>query len=131
MHVAKHLLLAFALICSGCVCVFLPCDRKVHVSGHVFDAQHKPLGNATIEFYGVKKQTDENGCFYFGGLLAAPGFNVAVTKPGYKSYREGREFDFYDIDVMLASDTADQPSSGVWRKLPAAELSKHKECSDK
>jgi hypothetical protein len=109
--------------------MFVPCDRNVHVSGHVFDSQHKPLRNATIEFYDVKNQTDENGCFYFGGLLAAPGFNVAVTKPGYKSYREGKEFDFYDIDVTLAAEGADQPSFGVWHKLPASELSKHEECA--
>jgi Carboxypeptidase regulatory-like domain len=111
--------------------MFVPCDRKLHVSGHVIDTQHKPVVNATIEFYGVKKQTDEDGCFYFGGLLAAPGFNVAVTKPGYKLYREGKEFDFYDIDVTLASSDSDQPSSAVWHKVPATELSKYKECSEK
>ena len=106
--------------------MFVPCDRKLHVSGHVFDAQHKPVGNATIEFYGVKKEIDENGCFYFGGLLAASGFNVAVNKPGYKPYREGKEFDFYDIDVMLASMDSDQPSSAIWHKLPPAELAKYR-----
>jgi hypothetical protein len=131
MHIAKNLLLVFVFICSGCVCMFVPCDQKLHVSGHVLDTQHKPVGNATIEFYGIKKQSDENGCFYFGGLLAGPGFNVAVTKPGYKSYREGKEFDFYDIDVTLASEDSEQPSSGIWHKLSAAELSKHKECSEK
>ena len=72
--------------------MFVPCDRKLHVSGHVVDGQHKPISKATVEFYGVKKQTDEKGCFYFGGLLAATGFNVAVSKPGYKNYRAGKEF---------------------------------------
>ncbi len=110
--------------------MFVPCDRRLHVSGHVFDAQHKPISNATIEFYGVKKETDENGCFYFGGLLAASGFNVAANKPGYKSYREGKKFEFYDLDITLASIDSQQSSSAVWHKLAAVgELSKFKECS--
>jgi hypothetical protein len=111
--------------------MFIPCDRRLHVSGHVLDLQHKPISKATVEFYGVKKQTDENGCFYFDGLLGAPGFNVAVMKPGYKNYREGKEFDFYDIDVTLVPADSEQSSSGVWHKLQSNELSKYKECSRK
>ena len=110
--------------------MFVPCDRKLHVSGHIFDAQHKPVSHATVEFYGVKKETDANGCFYFGGVLAAPGFNVSVAKPGYQPYREGKEFDFYDIEVTLAATDDAQKSSGVWRKLTADELAKYKECSE-
>jgi len=110
--------------------MFVPCDRQNHVSGHVFDAQHKPISRATVEFYGVKTETDENGCFYFGGHLAGAGFNVAASKPGYKSYREGREFKFYDIDITLASADSQEPSSAVWNELIAGELSKF-ECSEK
>ncbi len=109
--------------------MFVSCDRKLHVSGHVVDGQHKPISKATVEFYGVKKQTDENGCFYFGGLLAATGFNVAVSKPGYKNYRAGKEFDFYDIDITLVPTNSEQLSSAVWHKLPENELPKYKECS--
>ena len=111
--------------------MFVPCDRAVHVSGHVFDAQHKPISNATVEFYGVKHQTDENGCFYFGGVLAASGFSLAVSKPGDKPYREGKDFDFYDVEIMLTPADAEQPSSAVWHKLQAAQLPKYQECSEK
>jgi hypothetical protein len=109
--------------------MFVPCDRRVHVSGHVFDSQHKPIGHAKVEFYGSTQETDERGCFYFGGLLAAPGFNVTVSKSGYKPYREGKEFDYYDIEVTLAPDNSNQQSSGSWRKLNEEELSKYRTCS--
>jgi hypothetical protein len=130
-RLAPSLALAAVLLGGGCVCMFVPCDRALHVSGHVFDSEHKPVSHATVEFYGVKKETDENGCFYFGGVLAASGFNVGVTRSGYKPYREGKEFDFYDIDVNLASTDAAQQSSAIWHKLQPGELSKYKECSEK
>ncbi len=104
--------------------MFVPCDRKLHVSGHVLDIQHQPISNATIELYGVKQQTDDNGCFYFGGLLAASGFYVSASNPGYRSYREGKEFDFYDIEITLASIDSPQPSSAVWHRLAVGDLSK-------
>jgi len=56
MRLARHLYLVVTFISSGCVCMFVPCDRSLHVSGHVFDAQHKPVVNATIEFYGERNR---------------------------------------------------------------------------
>jgi hypothetical protein len=75
------------------VCMFVPCDRHVHVSGHVYDEHHRPLRDAEVEYYGERKRTDANGCFYFRGLLAAPGFNISVSKPGFKTYTDGKRFD--------------------------------------
>jgi hypothetical protein len=130
MKVLAVFVFALVIASTGCVCMFVPCDRKVHVSGHVFDEKHKPLRDADVEFYGVTHKTDKNGCFYFGGLLAAPGFNVVISKPGYKKYEEGREFDYYDIDVTLAPEDDSENSSGSWRKLQDADLGKFKLCAD-
>ena len=130
MRLLHGLSILAVLSSGGCICMFVPCDRQVHVSGHVLDAQHKPVGHATVQFYGVQKETDENGCFYFGGLLAAPGFNVSVTKDGYKPYREGKEFKYYDIEVTLAPENSELSSSGSWRALNESELSKFKACND-
>ena len=130
MRLMQCLILVVALICGGCVCMFVPCDRRLQVSGHVFDLQHKPISHATVEFYGVKKETDDTGCFYFGGLLAASGFNVSVTKSGYKPYREGKELAYYDIEVTLVPDSSEGQSSGVWHTLSEEQLSKYKDCSE-
>jgi hypothetical protein len=69
MRSMYSLLLSFTVACSGCVCWFVPCDRRLHVSGHVFDNQHHPVSQASVTFYGVTKETPEDGCFYFDGLL--------------------------------------------------------------
>src|SRR4051794_12009182 len=111
MKVFAALILCSLITCSGCVCMFVPCDKWVHVSGHVFDEKHNPLQDADVEFYGDIKKTDANGCFYFGGVLAASGFNISVSKPGFKSYTEGKEFDYYDIDVSLPSQESVDNSS--------------------
>jgi hypothetical protein len=62
MRLISSLVLCLTLICTGCVCMFVPCDRGVHVSGHVLDAQHRLISHATVEFYGVKKETAADGC---------------------------------------------------------------------
>ena len=110
--------------------MFVPCDRKLHVSGHVLDNKHHPISQAKVELYGVTKETDENGCFYFGGLLAASGFNVKVSKPGYAPYREGKAFEYYDIEVVLGPEEGNQQSYGSWHKLSQDELSKYQACAD-
>jgi hypothetical protein len=129
MRSMYSLLLSFTVACSGCVCWFVPCDRRLHVSGHAFDNQHHPVSQASVTFYGVTKETPEDGCFYFDGLLAAQGLNVQVVKAGYKPYREGKEFAYFDIEVTLEPENSDRPSSGSWRELSRDELSKYKACA--
>jgi hypothetical protein len=110
--------------------MFVPCDRGVHVSGHVLDAQHRPISHATVEFYGVKKETADDGCFRFGGHLAASGFAIKVSKPTYKTYSESKEFNYYDIDVTLESENNEQQSSATWHTLSKDQLPKYEKCED-
>ena len=93
------------------------------------DARHRPLGGATIELNGVKKETNENGCFYFGDVLDGSDLNLRVAKLGQKSYREGKEFGSYSIVVTLASEDGEHQSTAIWHKSLMSELSKY-ECSE-
>jgi hypothetical protein len=101
------------------------------LSGHVLDPQHKPVGSATVLFDGVKKETDENGCFYFGGDSEASDLDITVSKFGYKTYRAVKEYDFYEIVITLASENGEQRSSGIWHKLYLEEISKYQDCAEK
>jgi len=85
------------------------------------DTDKNPIQDANVEFYGVTEKTDKKGCFYFGGVLAAPGFNVSVSKEGYKPYKEGKEFKYYNITVIMEKDDSDKNSTGEWKE---AEVSK-------
>ena len=113
---------------SGCLCWFVPCDRSNHVSGHVRTSSGQPIEGAQVELYGVTEKTDAAGCFSFGGHLAAPGFQVEARKPGYKDFSEGREFDLYDIDIVLEDQRSPRPSRGTWRVLSSSEAEDIGEC---
>lgn len=123
------LLITFLFV--GCNCTLGPCGRRLHVSGHVLDPEHRPIGYAAVVLDGVKKETDENGCFFFGGDSEAANFDIDVSKFGYKPYRASKEYDFYEIVITLASENGEQRSSGIWHKLYIEELSKYKACSEK
>src|SRR4051812_35409716 len=102
--------------------MFVPCDSRVHISGHILDAQHRPIPHSKVEFYGVTKDTDQNGCFYFGGVLATSTFELSASGPGYKDFKERKKIDFYDVEVTLAPKDSDQTSSATWKKLDGNEL---------
>jgi|SRR4030095_12152935 Carboxypeptidase regulatory-like domain len=127
----KHFCLVIVLFCSGCVCVFAPCERRLHVSGQVSDADHNRVAYATVVLNGVRKETDERGCFYFGGLAAATDFDMTVTKVGYKPYHGVKEFDYFETIVTLSSENSEQQSSAIWTKLGVDEISKYKGCGEK
>jgi len=99
------------------------------VAGHVFDATHRPLGAATVELNGVKKETNESGCFYFGDVLGGSDLNLRVAKLGQKSYQESKQFGTYSIVVTLAPEDSEQQSTAIWDESLMAEISKYKECS--
>ena len=128
VNLATFLLAVLMAPSLSCVCWFVPCDRQVHVSGYVFDENHNPLQGAIVEFYGTTRLTTANGCFRFSGHLAAPGFNVVVRKTGYKPYREGRRFDYYEIEITLVPESSSNSSIGEWHVLKVDELDSHQEC---
>ena len=130
MRVARCLCFMLPLVFGGCGCLFAPCGRRLHVSGHVLDAQHRPVGYATVELGGVRKETDGNGCFYFGGDTADADLNINVTKVGHHPYRASKGFDLYEVVITLAPEQGEQQSSGVWHKLYVDELPRYKTCAD-
>ena len=110
--------------------MFVPCDRLNHVGGYVRDADQRPISGATVTFYGVSEQTDAEGCFFFGGALAASRFRVEVTKDGYAPFSEGRGFALYDMSVTLESVASGQASRAKWRKITADEARVTPSCKD-
>lgn len=99
------------------------------MSGHVLDAQHDPMGYVVIELNGERKESHENGCFYFSGDSRSSELNIVITKVGYKPYRAVKGFDFYEVVVTLTSESKEEPSSAIWHKLYIEELGKFKACS--
>ena len=89
---------------------------------------HRPLGHATVELNGVKTETDEHGCFYFGDVMGSD-LKLRVAKLGYKPYDEGKEIGSYIIVVKLAAEDGELQSSATWEQSPMVEISKHKGCS--
>jgi Carboxypeptidase regulatory-like domain len=125
LRVPILILLIAASTLSGCLCWFLPCDRRIHVSGTVVDAAGAPIEGAKVELFDDAVQTKRNGCFRFRGTLAVPGFRVTVSKPGYKTYREERRYDLYDLRVTLVPEDSPSQSTAVWRELRDEELAEH------
>jgi hypothetical protein len=115
---------------TGCLCWFVPCDRELHVSGHVYDARGKPVRDAEVELYGDTRRTRADGCFRFTGVLAASGFEVTVTKPGFKTYREGKKSYLYDLAIVLQPEDSPGSSTGAWRVLEDSEVPNHEACPD-
>jgi len=100
----------------------MPCDRPNHVGGYVRDSAGRPVPDAKVMFYGIARNTDVNGCFYFGGVLAAPGFRIEVSKDGFKQYVEGRPFALYEINIVLENEASVIASHATWRKLTVDEI---------
>jgi hypothetical protein len=101
------------------------------VSGHVLDDQHDTVGYAVIELNGERKESDENGCFYFSGISRSSELDILITKVGYKPYRAVKEFDFYEVVITLTPEGNEVPSSAIWHKLYIEELGRFKTCSEK
>jgi len=99
-----------------------------HVSGLVRSTSGAPIEAADVLFYGVTRKTDANGCFHFGGVLAASGFQIEVRKAGFKPYSEARNFNLYDLEVVL--ETSDSPvrSRATWRVLGREEAKEFAGC---
>jgi len=122
--------LIVALFLIGCICVLASCDSALLVAGIVLDSQQRPLGHATVELNGVKKETNENGCFYFADSSGGSELSLRVAKVGHKSYREEKEPGSYSIVVTLAPEDDQQQSSATWQRSPAGEISKNAVCSE-
>jgi hypothetical protein len=131
MHVVRCCCLLIGFLSIGCVCIFEPCNRRIHLSGHVLDAEREPVPYAIVELNGMKRETDETGCFYFGEGVAASEFDLTVTKLGYKPYRTYKEIDFYEVITTLMPENSEQQSSALWHKLYVEEISKFKDCSER
>jgi hypothetical protein len=129
MRVGHYFSLVLASI-IGCVFLFAACDRQLLVAGHVFDSQHRPLGHATVEVNGVKTETNESGCFYFGEVSGGPDLNLRVAKLGSKQYQDSKELSTYNIVVTLVQENSEQQSSAVWQRSMVGEISRYKDCSD-
>lgn len=123
----RHVVLAFAASMAGC-CLFVPCDRLNHVGGYVRDSSGRPIFGAKVEFYGVTHTTDKDGCFFFGGVLAASGFQIHAAKPGYKPYSGGRRFEFYEIGITLVDESNVGTSQATWKELSIDQLSTSPTC---
>lgn len=123
----KLLIVSLTLLVNGC-CILLPCDRGNHVGGYVRDASGRPIAGASVEFYGVTHATDSDGCFFFGGTLAAPGFQLSVSKGGYKMYKGGRRFSFYEINVTLEEVSGSPGSKAEWKELTINQVDASPSC---
>jgi len=129
MRVDRRTCLVVTLL-AGCVCLFTSCDRQVLVAGHVSDSQHRPLGHATVDLNGVKKETDENGCFYFGEVSGSSEMILRVAKVGHRQYQDSKALGTYIIVVTLVPEDSEQQSSAVWQRSMVGEMSKYKNCSE-
>src|SRR5688572_32275861 len=116
------------LFLVSCIFIFASCDSPLLVAGNVLDSQQRPLGHATVELNGVKKETNENGCFYFADSPGGSELNLRVAKVGHKPYREEKELGSYNIIVILAPENDPQQSSATWQRSPSSEISKNKDC---
>ena len=119
----------FVLLSTVCLsgCLFFVGDKLNHVGGHVRDKSGKPIEGVHVTFYGVTKATDSNGCFYFGGYLAASGFYVRATQLGFSAFEESHSFAWYDIDITMRP-LGYGMSSASWRELKESELQSTPEC---
>ena len=108
--------------------MLLPCDRLNHVGGYVRDSSGRPITGAKVAFYGVTHISDKDGCFFFGGALAAPGFQVEAAKPGYKPYSGGRRFALYEIIITLVDESNAGTSQATWNELSMEQLSTSPTC---
>ena len=125
----RHRNLMLAIVAGGVFCL-ASCHRELLVAGHVFDSQHRPLGHATVELNGVKTETNERGCFYFGKVSSDSELNLRVAKLGSRQYQDSKELATYNIVVTLVQEDSEQPSSAVWQRSMVGEISRYKDCSE-
>jgi len=121
VHSSGHRFL-LAVFLASCVCVFVSCAERLVLTGHVFDADQKPVGQATVEVNGAKKETDSNGCFYFDDVSGENKLNLSIVKSGQKPYSNDRDVGSYEVAVTLASENDEQPSSATWNREPMGEI---------
>lgn len=114
------LLLLCLAVMSGCM--FMG-DRKVHVSGTVTDEAGRPLQGATVRFLAnVEETTNAKGHFHFGGVFPGGHLPLKVIMAGFKPYQGSRKFDYYDVTICLAKETAQSESKGNWKVLKKDDL---------
>lgn len=114
---AVVLTFAAMLLLSGCACWFMPCDRVFRLSGHVLELDGRPVSGANVELHSAKAHTCNDGCFYLPVSPAASGFELVVSKEGYRRYaREWRAGD-YDVTVHLAPSSGTADSNATWKDV--------------
>jgi Carboxypeptidase regulatory-like domain len=113
--------LSFAamLLLSGCACWFMPCDRVFRLSGHVLELDGRPVNGATVELYSARTHSCADGCFYLPVVPAASGFELVVSKEGYRSYTRTWRAGDYDVTVHLAPASGTADSSATWKDVAA------------
>ena len=123
-----HRIFMLALL-AGAIYLFASCNRQPLVAGHVFDSQHRSLGHATVDLNGVRKETDENGCFYFGEVSGGSEMNLRVAKLGHRQYQDSKEVGTYNIVVTLVQEDSEEQSSAMWQRSLVGDISRYKDCS--
>jgi hypothetical protein len=116
---AVWLLLAAMLLLSGCACWFMPCDRVFRLSGHVLELDGRPVSGATVELHSASTRSCADGCFYLPVAPAASGFELVVSKEGYRRYARKWSAGDYDVIVHLAPASGTADSSATWKDVAA------------
>jgi hypothetical protein len=121
---------AIVLTLVGCRCLFVPCYKAVHVSGHVLDEANVPIENASVQLFGDTRATGADGCFrYQTTTEISLRFGVAVTRTGFKPYyANSQRCADYDITVRLARNSSSGASIGKWRNMSEYEVQTDSQC---
>lgn len=82
-----------------------------------------------MQFLGVIKYTDQNGCFQFGGISSQSNLRITVDKIGFKKFKESKEFNYYDIDIFLKDIDSKMSSYGNWKRIKFEEISDYEKCN--
>jgi hypothetical protein len=116
---AVVLTLAAMLLLNGCACWFMPCDRVFRLSGHVLELDGQPVEGATVELYSARTHSCADGCFNLPVAPAASGFELVVSKEGYRRYAREWHAGDYDVTVHLAPVSSSADSSATWKDVAA------------
>ena len=86
-------------------------DSQVFIKGFVFDNESNPIDGALVSFSGVEKHSDENGCFYFGGVGSFKQILVSISNQGFKPLEISTSYRHTIIHARLVKENTNLESN--------------------
>lgn len=92
-------------------------DSAMYITGKVIDRSGTPLIGADVSIGFMETKTDEDGCFEFDGDHPEFPIDIRISKAGFTTIRESKQYSGYFIVATVARANSSEIGQLVWTEL--------------